>query len=370
MNGIISKVLFFTSPSRAVCITTTRNIYTKEYLGLGFRQKKQEEGHDKAGKNVMKIKDSFMTSYKRKGIKNLRRNEIKDFMNLVATDKDMANLCIVVKDFLALTGDPKQKTGLLCDCIQTCYLRRDLKYSRIFSEGDFFQYFDKNPIGKLTHLQMLYDHGHYQELVEKFKTIPKVGNAANNVIVMASLCRIGTQEAYKQATEFLADEIYMQKEVEGSRTKILFAWFSIQMGHYDTAIETLRKKEQPYNISEKIRANVILFALVKNGKVDICLSIISNELKKSSKFGFIPTYSYELLREIAKAVKHDEKLTQMYKELPNDLEEKGKMDNATIEELVFRPISASPHSISSDKNWGYADRPTRVRKLVTYLFDE
>ena len=114
--------------------------------------------------------------------------------------------------------------------------------------------------------------------------------------------------------------------------------------------------------------------MVKSGNVDVCLSTISNELKKSSKFGFIPTYSYELLGEIAKAVKHDEKLTQMYKELPNDLEEKGKMDNATVEELVFRPISVSPHSISSDKSFynpnSYVD-PTRVRKLESRdLFDE
>jgi hypothetical protein len=191
---------------------------------------------------------------------------------------------------------------------------------------------------------------------------------------MAALCKIGTPEAYKQATEFQADEFLIPKDVDSSRALELFAWFSIQMGHYDTALETLKKKKQPYNISEKIRANVILFALVKSGNVDICLSIISNELKNSSKFGFVPTYSYELLGEIAKAVKHDEKLTQMYKELPNDLEEKGKMDNATVEELVFRPISVSPHSISSDKSFynpnSYVD-PNRVRKLESKdLFDE
>merc|ERR1712110_245766 len=76
MIAIVSKISFFTSASRAVNITTTRNIYTKEYLGLSFRQKKREEAHGKAGKNVMKIKKSFMTSYERRGIKNLKKNDI------------------------------------------------------------------------------------------------------------------------------------------------------------------------------------------------------------------------------------------------------------------------------------------------------
>ena len=161
MIAIVSKVLFSTSASRAVTITTTRNIYTKEYLGLSHRQKKREEAHGKAGKNVMKIKESFMTSYKTRGIKNLRRYEIQNFMNLADNNKDMAILSIVVKDFLAEAGDLKQKQRLLCACIESCYLRRDLKYSRILSQGAFFQTFDKNPLAILMHFQLLYDHGHY-----------------------------------------------------------------------------------------------------------------------------------------------------------------------------------------------------------------
>ena len=197
---------------------------------------------------------------------------------------------------------------------------------------------------------------------------------------MAALCRLGTPEAYRQATEFWADEFLIPKEVDSGRAIELFAWFSIQMGHYDAALETLKKKEQPTNASEKlksvkasskIRKNVILTALVKSGKLEDCLSEMSNELRNYTKSGFKPMYSPELLGEIAKAVKHDEKLTQMYKELPNDLEEKGKTDTATIEELVFRPIDRSPHSISSDKAFNnpnfYVD-PTFDRKLKSEDF--
>merc|ERR1711997_629073 len=112
---------------------------------------------------------------------------------------------------------------------------------------------------------MGYDHGQYQELVDKFNKTSKVKNAAQMTIVMAALCKLGTPEAYKQATEFQADEFLIPKEVESGRSFELFAWFSIQMGHYDAALETLKKKKQP----SKIRTNVILTALVKSGKVDI-----------------------------------------------------------------------------------------------------
>jgi hypothetical protein len=262
-----------------------------------------------------------------------------------------------VEDSLAQAGDPKQKLNLLAACIKTCYLRGDVKYSKLLSEGTFFQTFEKSPMAVLNHFQLLYDHGHYQELVEKYKKLAKVGNAVYMTIVMAALCKIGTPEAYKQATEFRADEFLIPKEVDSSRAFEFFAWFSIQTGHYDAALETLKKKEQPTNASEKlksvkasskIRKNVILTALVKSGKVDICLSEISNELRNYSKFGFKPVYPSDLIQGLAEAVKHDEKLREKYKELQKDLEEKGTVEKATVEELVFRPIDGSPHSLASD----------------------
>merc|ERR1712129_77166 len=129
------------------------------------------------------------------------------------------------------------------------------------------------------------------------------------------------------------------------------------MGHYDAAIETLKKKKQPTNVSEKlksvkaaskIRQNVLLTALVKSGQVDICLSEMGNALKNYTKFGFTPVYSSEVIQGLAEAVKHDEKLSEKYKELQKDLEEKGTVEKATVEELVFRPIDRSPHSVSKD----------------------
>ena len=165
MNGVISKFLFPTA-SRAVIF---RTIFTKEYLGLSFLQGKEKEVQAKEGKNAIKTKDNFLKAYHQRGIKDLRRNDILKYMNLVDGEKDMVNLSRVVKDFLAQPGDPKQKLNLLRACIQTCYLREDLKYSRLLSEGAFFQTFDKNPIAVLTQFQSLYDHGHYQELVDKHK---------------------------------------------------------------------------------------------------------------------------------------------------------------------------------------------------------
>merc|ERR1719400_605395 len=132
------------------------------------------------------------------------------------------------------------------------------------------------------------------------------------------------------------------------------------MGHYDAALETLKKKKQPTSVSEKlksvkasskIRKNIILTALVKSGKVDICLSEMSNELRNYSKFGFTPVYSYELIQGLAEAVKHDEKLSEKYKELQKDLEEKGTAEKATVEELVFRPIDRSPHGKIGDQDF-------------------
>ena len=106
MNSIVSKVLFPTT-SRALSIAT-RNIFTKEYLGLTFVERKEKEAHSKAGKNVVKIKERLLKTYNQDGIKGLKKNELLFFMHLVDSEKDMANLCRMVEGYLGnATPDPK-----------------------------------------------------------------------------------------------------------------------------------------------------------------------------------------------------------------------------------------------------------------------
>ena len=67
----------------------------------------------------------------------------------------------------------------------------------------------------------------------------------------------------------------------------------------------------------------------------------------------------------------------MYEELQKDLEEKGIMEKATIEELVFRPIDRSPQSKIGDqeftnpyyynKNLGAGNRKSKDYPNFKYL---
>ena len=56
----------------------------------------------------------------------------------------------------------------------------------------------------------------------------------------------------------------------------------------------------------------------------------------------------------------------MYEELQKDLEEKGIMEKATIEELVFRPIDRSPHSKMGDQEF---TNPYYYKKKFTSPFN-
>merc|ERR1711956_19839 len=116
------------------------------------------------------------------------------------------------------------------------------------------------------------------------------------------------------------------------------------MGNFSEKIKSVKA-------ASKIRQNVILTALVKSGHVDICLSEMSNALKNYSKFGFTPVYPFELIQGLEEAVKHDEKLSEKFKELQKDLKEKGTVEKATVEELVFRPIDRSPDSKMGDQEF-------------------
>ena len=88
-------------------------------------------------------------------------------------------------------------------------------------------------------------------------------------------------------------------------------------------------------------------------------------------------YSSEVIQGLAKAVKLNEKLSEMYKELQKDLEEKGTVEKATVEELVFRPIDRSPQSKIGDqeftnpyyynKNLGAGSRKSKDYPNFKYL---
>ena len=54
-------------------IIATRNIFTKEYLGLTILKSIEKEAHAKAGKNVIKIKERMMKTYNQDGIKGLTK---------------------------------------------------------------------------------------------------------------------------------------------------------------------------------------------------------------------------------------------------------------------------------------------------------
>ena len=140
MNRVISKFLFPTA-SRAVSFRTI--FFYKRIFGTGISSKKkkkkaQAKAKAKADRNAIKIKDNFLKSYNQRGIRGLRSIDILNFMDLVDGEKDMANLSRVVEDFLAQAGDTNHtKQSLLCKCIQTCYLRGDLKYSRLLKIRTF-----------------------------------------------------------------------------------------------------------------------------------------------------------------------------------------------------------------------------------------
>lgn len=118
-----------------------------------------------------------------------KKNQYPRYPCIRISEKSGIHSSLVVKDYLAHAGDPKHKRNLLCRCIETCHLRKDLKYSRLLSEGAFFQTFEQSPLAVLIHFQLLYDHGHYQEIVDKFKKLTKVENASKMAIVMPALSR-------------------------------------------------------------------------------------------------------------------------------------------------------------------------------------
>ena len=73
MDSIVSKVLF-SKASRAVSITGIRNIFTKEYLGLTFVERKEKAAYVKAGKNVIKIKERIMNRAAMANLSQARSN--------------------------------------------------------------------------------------------------------------------------------------------------------------------------------------------------------------------------------------------------------------------------------------------------------
>ena len=160
-------------------------------------------------------------SFKRYGISGLGKFDVQNLVLFSETNQDMIPLHDILEAYFKFPGsDTKIKRECMASVHRLCYLQKDVAYARTFAKPPFLEMFQKNPIAVLSHLTLLYDEGHYQEVVDTHKSLKQVPNVAESAIVMAALYKIGTPEAFQEANKrFSRHEWAVAKVPEGKDIK-------------------------------------------------------------------------------------------------------------------------------------------------------
>ena len=308
--------------------------------------------------------------FKKFGIHGLQKHDAKNLSLFSSNDQDMVVLHeILTSYFKSSKGDPKMKINCVTNCHRLCYIRKDVTNSRCFTQPPFLKWFDKNPIAILNHLTLLYDEGLYQEVVDTHKLLTQVPNVGVSAIVMASLYKLGTPEAYQEAlTMWNEHERLVAKVPEGQDVKTtlqmrsephlsprgiqIFALFCIQEKDYDKAMDALGEQEV-----NNITDNLFVYKMMKSGELEKAVAEVEFQVKN---FKMLNTeirliYTTQVINELDLAISQTEKkgLLEKFRNLQELMKSKGFIKDITNEQLILdQYISASPGSSISDEKWG------------------
>ena len=184
MAAHFCKLCQLTRQMMSINISST-GIFSEAYLAIGHFKQFQDEQRKYINPpaELQRISHGF----KRSGISALKKYDPITFA-LFSTDNDMFDCHEILKAyFMSPNSDQKMKTNCIAKVHQSCYLQKDMAFSRCFTEPPFFKYFDQNPIAQLNHLTLLYNNGHYQELVDTHKKLNPVPYVSISAIVMSAL---------------------------------------------------------------------------------------------------------------------------------------------------------------------------------------
>ncbi len=258
--------------------------------------------------------------------------EISNLIHLCETEEDMAALQLIVRRFLKEKSHQKYQDGILLNFASLCFVRNDLHNAVILDQSLKVMEF-----GKLVYLQLLYNNGQFDKVVEKCDS--ELTHFVNfNILQKASLFKIGTKDA-------LAKSLVTSK-LSNFRASLITCLMAERFEEFGIALDFLDQLHKMGETNPRY-VNLRLLTLLDCDRTREAVTF----LRKFTSLALGVQEPVEISSEIWALLQAKDCASYEKVFLPKVQNGTLKIINKTVEELVFEPISRKEANATSHQIW-------------------
>ncbi len=382
MRVIVSKVLQRQNATATLNMTPlSRGMFTDEYLGLDtFKRKRNsillmEEGN----KGRREFLDGIGATFQESGMKNIFSDDLVRVLDLAETEDDVALASKMLRAGMAEMEsggrDMPELPKYISLFFSLCMVDNNVATATEMWMSDELKQtgFEKNLRNlRVKYMTMMYKNGLHQDVVDTFKSTPEeLRSLDDTTLVLAALYQLGTDDAFKYASEVMAKTRLgkLPREVNsaGFRGMFIYAYFAVQRGELGLAYDILVDKRRSSR-SSMFSSNLKLLILTKVVRLNEALQVIKLEMLPGPS-GKRKVVCFEVIQGLAAAIKDaDSSNSELGKEftaLCKKLDESSELCEQSMEEMLLQPLEK--YSRSPPRDGPFFDKSGREpRKSVQH----
>ena len=310
---------------RALKPLNSKFLYTQSYIKVdSYRAEVDDWLND--------VKDKESTRENLMQAESLNPSQLRDCIKLSETEEDLKKITSLVK---INCKNPRLSSQVFADFMSKCLIDGHVEsatelYNAIrISSRDVLR----------IYISLLYQNGHYHQIMEVMKQL-KFKSHEDFLIGMSTLCKIGTETAFREAVDLAGSYREVHKGSIFTRLELILAWFAIKLGRHETAIEQLEQMYAAMPCSEFV--NLLLFAKLERRQVKQAIDLLRNWLTNPDRNRSRTVISVQLMDKLFLAVNDTKnlKLKLELSQLCKKLDYHAEATEKTIQEIVFEPISS------------------------------
>jgi len=349
-----------------------RFIFTNEYLGIeSFSQHNQTA---KLGRLALiddqKYKAKVREAFERDGLRSLFSEDLR---NLLCTAEGAEDLRLAAQLLAKAAEGTEQRSieklpQLFGFFFAICKRDGHLEIAKSMWENPALTVFRNNFRAiRLRYLCLLYEAGHYEEVLDAYKKVMREMNGGPDLldeatVTMAALHRLGTDEAFQEARELMQQPYFSRRftpssknasggRASGLRSLYIFAYMAMIKGEYGLAFDTISDPRMVTR-SNFLSSNIKLAILTRAGRLEEALHLVRREFlaTKGPHSGPVKKIAFQVIQELATRIKEEDKTdSPMAMELARvcqDLDKRAVLCEKTLEDDVLEPIGYSSLRLS------------------------
>ena len=290
--------------------------------------------------------------YKSTGLKQIQWSIPHKVMFCLDTKKDMKFAKEIVKEFIKSCDEKQlQFSGdgyrLLGRFYWSCFRLKDAEAAKDLAELEVVKEVFHNEHGHIMngYMQILYESGHYEDLVKVCEE--NYGNVKAQVSVMlaAALYRLGTPQAYAKAKSY-------DSETNHYRAKLITVLFAYQQKDFEfieNVMNYFDGRLQPGKVPKLPSANLKILLMLEKGQVKESLVMINQWLINIDEAS---AFRLNIMKDVfakfetaidTEVANQNTEVQSLWENLQRFNNRRYRVDDMTLEQYIFKPISLAPN---------------------------